>query len=216
MNVKPNKLKIFLDVDNVVAHWSLHAIETMGMNPEDPELYARLSSQECVTGIVDADALWQKIGVAGANWWHQIKPLPWARKLWCVCNKIAPTTLLTKPWNGAGTDIMGAAADGKVRWARDFYKTDHLHIAVHKEFCASPHSLLIDDSTENCEKFREAGGFAFHWPNPWVLTKQRSWNMALLNLMAFIEIVVDPNLSPEELSVIRVMQETLRRTLPPK
>lgn len=59
---------------------------------------------------------------------------------------------------------------GKLEWIHDtmpaWMHRQYL-IGPRKHFCARPDSLLIDDSDENVNKFREAGGNAILVPRPW-------------------------------------------------
>jgi hypothetical protein len=203
-------MKIFLDIDNVEVNWTGRAIETLGMNPHDEPLRSRLESCETLSDLVDCDELWRKIGVAGARWWADLPSFPWARKLWHVCNRVAPTSFLSTPWYGAGDDIMEAAAAGKVRWIRKNFTQTEFFLGVHKERCASPDALLIDDNTENCEKFKAAGGHAFRWPNPLKMRRERTWNRTILDLLGFMEFVAFPDLANDQRQRIRIMQERLR------
>lgn len=59
---------------------------------------------------------------------------------------------------------------GKLEWIHD-YLPSWLHrqflIGPRKHFCARPDALLIDDSDEQVNKFREHGGQALLVPRPW-------------------------------------------------
>lgn len=62
-----------------------------------------------------------------------------------------------------------AARTGKYQWLL----SAHPHLAERlvclreKWLLASPRHVLVDDNEENVRLFREAGGHAFLWPQPW-------------------------------------------------
>lgn len=60
-----------------------------------------------------------------------------------------------------------AAWAGKQQWLDRHYP--HLpRIPLREKWLlASPRHVLVDDNEENVRRFREAGGHAFLWPQPW-------------------------------------------------
>lgn len=59
---------------------------------------------------------------------------------------------------------------GKIRWMHKHlpdYMVDNFLIGKPKYFCATKETLLIDDSDENVNLFRKAGGQAVLLPRPW-------------------------------------------------
>lgn len=62
------------------------------------------------------------------------------------------------------------SAAGKMEWIHE-YMPEWLHrrflIGACKEICATPATLLIDDSDANVNDFRKAGGQALLFPRPW-------------------------------------------------
>jgi hypothetical protein len=61
-------------------------------------------------------------------------------------------------------------AAGKVEWIQrccPSWLHDQYIICKHKEVCAQPGALLIDDSDKNIEQFKDAGGEIIIMPRPW-------------------------------------------------
>jgi len=85
-------------------------------------------------------------------------------------------------------DAEGCIA-GKLEWLDMYYPDIHCMLScgeVRKEFCASPHSVLIDDKSENVDVFIKEGGNAFLFGRPW----NRDWQLEdsnMLRLSAFLE-----------------------------
>ena len=69
----------------------------------------------------------------------------------------------------------------------DFFYSGDFILTPNKERCAHDDALLIDDSETNCLKFREAGGYAILYPQPWNYKRdytQRK-NVQILSAFAF-------------------------------
>lgn len=72
--------------------------------------------------------------------------------------------ILTSPVHTLGCET------GKRDWVKKhlpFGYANRLIPTSAKYFCAHPHALLVDDRTKNVRAFREHGGQAFLWPQPW-------------------------------------------------
>lgn len=65
--------------------------------------------------------------------------------------------------------LVDGCLEGKAAWVRSRFPqhSKRLLIGSCKEFCASPDACLIDDSDDNVNKFRAAGGNAILVPRPW-------------------------------------------------
>jgi 5'(3')-deoxyribonucleotidase len=146
---------IYLDVDEVLAAWVQSAVKLLGFEQEsvvglwakhDPRPWDVLT----VIGVPRNEA-WRKIDAAGAEFWSEIDPYPWAHELISLCESYAPTTLLT-----SGSENPSSYA-GKAEWINK-----HLGKSFPRAICndkwrfAHPGALLIDDRPKNCELFREA------------------------------------------------------------
>lgn len=148
---------IFVDLDDVLADFkgaamALHGKPDHKPAPNDPWDLAS------VLGI-SAAQFWQPINELGAEFWAELKPLPWCFRLLDLVSDYTPSWyILTSP------SFCPSSYVGKIRWMRE-----HIHgrfnsfiITGHKHLLATPNSILVDDRLENCEKFVDAGGMAFH------------------------------------------------------
>lgn len=171
MNIK----RIFLDVDDVLVDFSLAAMKHVGVD----------------LGRIDWDSYYERWGysiVSASN--NFLKPLHlterefwlrFARKFWANLKKTEECdTLIEAAYNlvGEGGVYLLTApiqdpecAAGKMELIRDtfpeFWKDRRYLIAPPKFVCASPDSLLIDDSDANVNAFRKAGGQAALFAKPW-------------------------------------------------
>ena len=70
------------------------------------------------------------------------------------------------PWYD-GTHHIGPS--GKVKWIAKHIPRylDSFMIGTHRHWMANRHSILIDDSSENCGRFIENGGQSILIPRPW-------------------------------------------------
>lgn len=112
---------------------------------------------------VKTKEFWDTVDKAGFQHWANLPRYPWATELMNACKAIAPTVVLTTPSRHVNS------VKGKVCWLQRHFgmKFDGYLIGTAKHFCARPGSLLIDDSDLNCNKFREHGGEAIVFPQPW-------------------------------------------------
>lgn len=169
-----NKIRIFIDIDGVLADWLGKACETCGIDDNDSKIRDVLKDggmlQDLRDYIKDENEMWQKIEKEGSDWWRDLELLPWAKKLYNEMDKLGEVALLTS--NGKITeyvDSAGSAAKGKCEWVKKHFNTNSLIIAHDKHFCASSNTILIDDSPDKIEKFIEWGGHGFLWPNQYRL-----------------------------------------------
>ena len=70
--------------------------------------------------------------------------------------------------------IVPKSASGKMEWILSNLPTsDRFAITPCKHHMSHPGALLIDDSVEGCAKFREHGGDAYLFPQPW--SDKKNW-----------------------------------------
>lgn len=121
------------------------------------------------TGLHDALGLsmtsfWEGIDACGEGFWSQMGIYPWALELWRHCNDVADEVhILTSPSQNP------QSLSGKLRWMNTHFGPNFRNFLVgpQKHLCAKPNTLLIDDRSSNCRKFREHGGRAILFPQPW-------------------------------------------------
>lgn len=156
--------RIFLDLDGVLADWTSSAIRACGREPD--EVYATWP-----TGVyelpealgISANAMWRAVHARGEAFWASLEPFPWADDLWALCNRFAPTTILTSPSDAP------CSHSGKAIWLRRHFgpKFRRYLIGSPKDQCASPGAVLIDDRPIGCDAFEAAGGEAVLFPQIW-------------------------------------------------
>lgn len=168
--------RIFLDVDDVLADFSLAAIRHIGIDLDHVDLdsyYERfgydivLSTNYYFPSTEDLtlEEFWARFD---RTFWANLEKTKECDYLILACCKLIGKEnvfLLTAPIQDP--DCVA----GKMEWIRkmlpEFWKDRRYLIAPPKYVCASPNSLLIDDSDANVDAFRKAGGMATLVPRPW-------------------------------------------------
>jgi 5'(3')-deoxyribonucleotidase len=108
------------------------------------------------------ERLMATIAERGLDFWIGLRKYPWADELLALCEGFAPTVLMTSPAH------LPVAAAGKMEWIfKNFPHVERYSITSCKHHLSRPDAVLIDDSVEFCEKFREHGGVAYLFPQPW-------------------------------------------------
>lgn len=99
------------------------------------------------------------------NWWLELPPYRWADTLISELSVDYSIIFCTSPSLGFH------CPSEKVQWLRDYgfmrYGKANYQIGPKKELNAKSGAILIDDSDENVLKYREAGGNAILFPQPW-------------------------------------------------
>ncbi len=156
-------IKIWLDMDGVVAHWMKSAANTLGVDLRRSDIRQQIKDGKRMESFVGGDSkMWPIIDAEGEAWWENMAKLPWADDLINLVKKeTKELSFLSSPSN---SPICYA---GKIKWViKNYPKMDRdVFIGCKKYRCASPDSLLIDDTAKKCKKFRENGGHVFEWPN---------------------------------------------------
>ena len=151
-------MKICLDVDGVLVDFVAGAGKLLGYDPAVVNTWHYYT----LIGMTEGE-FWKAIDAAGSDFWADLPAYPWAQDLVKQCKATAPTILLTSP------SQCPSSMHGKLRWMQAQFGRqfrDYL-VGPKKEFCATPDTLLIDDSDSNCKKFQAAGGRAILFPRPW-------------------------------------------------
>lgn len=154
---------IFLDMDGVMADFVGGVIDLLKLDHFKAlnEWPRGEYSMETALGIT-TDRLWNLINRNGSEWWAHLDPFEWNKHLLSMVIECrAAPSILTSPGDCA------YAYTGKRLWAEKHLSGFPLHLTSQKHLLAKPSSLLIDDSDRNCEQFREDGGHAIVFPQPW-------------------------------------------------
>lgn len=164
--------RIFLDMDGTLVDFVGGVIELFGRNEHEVlrDWPAGVYSIHEALGL-DEDAMWRRIYALGPDFWAELKPYPWTRELHHFCSRRASVTILTKPSRD------GSSAHGKISWLRRFFgdKFRDYVVTPRKPLLANGQRILVDDSDEECGKFRSAGGHSVLLPQPW--NAGRTWDL---------------------------------------
>ncbi|WP_417386787.1 5' nucleotidase, NT5C type [Gimesia sp.] len=110
------------------------------------------------------DEFWKPVDSVGGRFWAEFPPYPWLDELLALLKQTAPITISTSPSRSA------ACASAKVEWLRQHFQEPlymDFMIGTKKYLMAKPDVVLIDDQHKNIDLFREHGGQAILFPQPW-------------------------------------------------
>lgn len=113
-------------------------------------------------GLETEDDFWGKIDAVGVDFWTGLNKYPWFDQLFALLSGY-PWTIATTPSKDP-TSAYGKRVWLGQQFGRDF--TNYM-LGKQKHLLAKPGVLLIDDSDKNIRLFREAGGKAILFPQPW-------------------------------------------------
>lgn len=155
-------MKIYLDVDGVLADFVGTSARYMGFDPgavTQWDFYSQI-------GTTDKE-FWDRVKSHGQEFWSSMDCYPWCNELFQACRQTAHVSLLTAPPQRADVRPNGIA--GRVEWIHATFGESFkdYFAGCKKETLAAPDTLLIDDSDSNCKKFEAAGGRAILFPRPW-------------------------------------------------
>lgn len=161
---KKNGLRIFLDMDGVVAFWEKSAAKTLDIDLNDEKIREEIKNGKRMETYVGGDEnMWPLIKKEGDEWWENIELLPWAKRLYNMLKEKADYfSFLSSPSNDP------LCASGKVKFLRKHFGDDFKDFLIgrNKYMCASKNALLVDDDKGKTKKFKKFGGYIFQWPSP--------------------------------------------------
>jgi len=150
--------KIFLDLDGVIVDWDQGVIDWFNLDAthEDVTHWGSLCD---MTGLSDAD-FW---GQLCEEWfWEGLKFTEYAAEVLYYLKDL-DVCLLTSP--------AMHTAGWRQNWIQknlpEYFHAKRYLIGPGKEHVARADTILIDDYEVNVNKFREAGGEAILFPQPW-------------------------------------------------
>lgn len=154
-------MNIFLlDVDGVVCNFIDGLIKAHGW-PLTHDEYVGWDFHRTL-GVSDAD-MWEPTN--DGKWWTTLQEYPWAKRLVLELRRVGEVVFCTSP------SLDATCPSQKVAWLRSTQlmherKNDY-QIGKRKWLNAKSGAILIDDSDDNVEKYREHGGTAILFPQPW-------------------------------------------------
>jgi 5'(3')-deoxyribonucleotidase len=159
-NKQKKEFRIFIDLDGVLSDFEKAACKLCDLDIEDPGVREHLKSGGRIDKYVSDDDMWAKINEEGSKFWENLELFPWAKDLYNTMKKKSDlVAFLTSP------SYEPDCAAGKVKWITKNFDTTDFIITPEKHFCATPNSILIDDSQAKLDKFAKYGGNTFLWPN---------------------------------------------------
>ena len=156
---------IYLDMDGVLTDFVSGAFNLFGGTYREEEY--PLGVWDFFEGWgLTKEEFYQRIHACGPYFWTSLKEYPWAKELvsFGSYRGLVPRgemSILTSPSRSPH------CYSGKVQWLINHGINLLVTITTNKEQLAQPGRLLIDDNTENCRRFREAGGDSIIFPQPW-------------------------------------------------
>lgn len=150
---------ILLDVDGVLCNFIDGIIKSKGLDITHDQWKL---NHHIHLGLTDEE-FWDITRVP--DWWLNLQPYPWASDLIGLFNDFFDVVYCTSP------SLDSSCPSQKVEWLRRHgfmseTRNDYI-IAPKKELLARPDAILIDDSFDNCDRFRLAGGKSIVFPQPW-------------------------------------------------
>lgn len=150
-------MRIFLDLDGVIVDFANGIIDWYNLNCS-PKDFKKWNDVFKFFNGTEHD-FWNNLT---DDFWVNLNFTKEAKTILTLLEDFKPCILTSPGWTGAG---------GKQKWLRKnlpkYFKEERYLIGPAKHYLAHAFSLLIDDSENNVEKFREAGGNAILVPRPW-------------------------------------------------
>lgn len=155
---------VFLDMDGVLSDFQGAACK-LHQKLSPSELASKNTWPPCEWNMpkvfgLSKEKFWGKIDET-PNFWHDMPMMPHCLDVLGVARGIADSVrVLTTPHDHA------ECYAGKFEWCRRVLNITP-YLCREKHLLARPGRLLIDDSDENCDAFRAAGGSAILFPQHW-------------------------------------------------
>ena len=165
-----HKLKILLDLDGVICNFNFAACKLANyeLTQENKNWLMEDRNRSPEDNLKKRDksiSFYKLIDKAGIGFWENLELFPWAHYLVETCLSFDRAQLAFcssyGPW--------ACGATGKVLFKNRHFPKIPLILTREKELCAHSNSMLIDDYPKKIEKFRNAGGAFFLWPNQYLL-----------------------------------------------
>lgn len=166
-------MKVFLDIDDALNSLTMHFLRLRGCNVGDYE-YDKFPS-ECGYDIIgaysklsgkptmDVKSFWEYYT---RDVWETIPLSPQFQMILDFAEQFGQKNVCLLSSTTKGPDQLA----GKLKWVQT-YLPSWLHrqylFGPRKWFCAGPDTVLVDDSDDNVNSFRQWGGHAILVPRPW-------------------------------------------------
>lgn len=165
-----SNLEVYLDIDGVLGDFWGAVAKLMGRPGVIPTRGSRGHRRE-IYGM-DLDDMWGMIDEKGVEFWSEMSLYPWTHDLVELASRIGRMCILSSP------SEHPSSAAGKVKWMNKHFGPKYGNergafrdfiLTTHKDRCVGlqTNNLLIDDRNEVCVRYRDAGGMAILFPQPW-------------------------------------------------
>jgi len=147
---------ILLDIDGVLADFVGATLALLGRQ----EVFVDRWNFYTQLGMT-SNELWKRIDSAGHDFWDNMPMLSWAHEVIAIVDN-QKTLLCTSP------SLSDGCNSGKVAWIRkNLPEFSRRFIITPCKHLLRGDFVLIDDSDENVEKFKEIWQPAILFPQPW-------------------------------------------------
>lgn len=135
------KYKLFCDLDGVLADFEGG--------------YLKLTGIDISNNFQTNSGFWKPIDKAGSKFWEYLEWMKDGKELWKFIQPFNPV-ILSAPSRQKSSHI------GKQKWVKNNLKNVPLLLkrAEEKQQYASENHILIDDRSDNCERWTNAGGIS--------------------------------------------------------
>lgn len=151
---------ILMDMDGVICNFVGGLIESHGWSILHDDWKSYYHNRQM--GIDDS-VMWEP--TRRENWWRELRPYPGAKKFIDAIRSILSFDIIytTAPSNDP------ACESEKIHWLRDhgFMDGNDYVLTPHKYLLAGSGGILVDDSQDQVNNYRNAGGNAVLFPQPW-------------------------------------------------
>lgn len=154
---------VYMDLDEVLVDFIGAACHVHGVTK--PELLARWSrgtwGMHGALGITEHE-FWTKIHAVGETFWSGLELKPWAEDLL----KLVDNTVGDSWYLVTAPSRHPSSYSGKVQWIKGFFgaRFDRYVLTKHKHLLSASGTVLIDDKSDTCEKFKQYGGQSILFP----------------------------------------------------
>ena len=154
--------RVLLDMDGVLVDFFGAALALHGREDLAEDWPAREWDMAPVLGLSGRE-FWAPINDLGVEFWANLSWYPWADELVALCEEAGGFVIASTP-SRRGSSALGKVRSLQTRFGRGF--RDYM-LGPHKALMAGSGLVLIDDSDEQVEAFRAAGGEAILFPQRW-------------------------------------------------
>ena len=154
------KIITLYDLDGVIADWEERALEISGVNKEEviPQLKQGKYLEEIVPGIMNKVS-----DVSG--FYEGLEIFPWAHELIDIGRKYGDVGFLTSSGNlYKRPETVPQVTCEKLKWISKHFTDVPPILGREKYLCASPNTILVDDTDYKVADFVEYGGQGFLFP----------------------------------------------------